>query len=387
LGRPAHAQSTAVRPAKLGVLGDFSGSYGNMSGLNVVQAVKLAIEDFGGSVLGQPVEVVFGDTQLKPDIAGALAREWFDTGGVDVILDLPGSAMAIAVMELALTRRKIVFPTAAVSSDITGKYCNPYAAQWTYDTYSIAHSAVPGVMGLGGRSWFFITLDTITGMGVEREMSEIVTANGGEVVGSVRVPAGVADMSSFLLHAQASNAQVLSYSLAGTDGSTLVKQASEFGIMSSGRMMVGSFIQTEDVRSIGLNVAKGLIYASAFDWNLSDETRAFAKRFLSRTKVMPNQNMASAYSAVGHYLKAVAAVGSKDADQVMAQMREIPVNDVFAKNGRLRIDGRMSHGMHVMQAKDPSESVNEWDMSKSLKYIEADIAVRPLDAGGCKLVR
>jgi branched-chain amino acid transport system substrate-binding protein len=382
----ASAQSTGGRPVKIGVLGDFSSSYANMSGLPVVEAVRLAVEDFGSSVLGQPVEVVYGDTRLKPDVASGIAREWFDVGGVDAVIDLPGSAMAIAVMDVALSHKKIVFPTASVSSDITGKYCTPYTAQWTYDTYSIAHSTVPGVIGLGGDSWFFVTLDTITGLGVEQEMTEIVIANGGKVLGSVRVPAGTDDMASFLLRAQSSNAKVLSYSLAGSDGSRLVKQASEFGLVQSGRMLVGSFVQTDDLRGIGLNVAKGLIYASAFDWNLNDETRAFAKRFFPRAKVMPNQNMASAYSAISHYLKAIAAVGSQDADQVMAKMRDMPVNDVFAKNGRLRMDGRMSHGMYVMQAKDPSESQNEWDVSKALKYIEADVAVRPLAAGGCKLV-
>jgi branched-chain amino acid transport system substrate-binding protein len=379
-------RSATVPPVKIGVLGDFSSSYANMSGLPVVESVRLAIEDFGGTVMGQPVEVIYGDTQLKPDIASGLAREWFDLQGVDAIIDLPGSAMAIAVMEVALSRRKIVFPTAAVSSDITGKNCTPYTAQWTYDTYSVAHSVVPGVMSLGGQSWFFVTLDTITGLGVEREMTELVTQRGGKVLGSVKVPAGTEDMSAYLLQAQMSEAKVLAYSLAGADGSRLIKQAAEFGVMKSGRMLVGSFVGTDDVRAIGLNIAAGLIYASAFDWNLNDETRAFAKRFLPRAKVMPSQNMASAYSAVGHYLQAIAAAGTRDADQVMAKMREAPINDVFAKDGRLRIDGRMSHGMYVMQAKTPAESVSTWDMSKPLKYVEAETAVRPLTTGLCRLV-
>lgn len=382
----ARAQASE-RPVKIGVLGDFSSAYSSMSGMSMVEAVKLAVEDIGGNALGHPIEVVFGDTQLKADIASGIAREWFDRNGVDAIVDLPGSATGLAVMDIATPRKKIVFPTGSYSSEITGKSCSPYTAQWTADTYSVAHSIVPGVMALGGKTWFFITLDSITGLGVESDATDILNSNGGQRLGSVRVPAGSADMAAYLVQAQASNAQVICFSVAGADAAKLMKQASEFGMAQSKQRLVGFFVQTDDVRSVGLQVAEGLIYGGAWDWNLDDQTRAFSKRIFARTKVMPSQNMASAYSAISAYLKAVNALGTRDADKVMKQLRATPIDDVFAKNGRLRIDGRMSHGMYVFQAKTPAQSTSEWDVAKQVGYVAADVAVRPLGAGGCPLVK
>ena len=384
--RIVRAQGT-TNPVKIGVLGDFSSAYASMSGMPMVEAVKMAVEDAGGSALGHPVEIVSGDTKLKPDVASVVARQWFDLNGVDTIVDLPGSALGLAVMNVATERKKIVFPTGSVSSEITGKSCTPYTAQWTYDTYSIAHSLVPGVLALGGRSWFFITLDTITGLGVQADATDILSRSGGHVVGSVRVPANNADMSAFLVQAQSSGADVICFSVAGADAARLLKQANEFGLSGGTQRLVGCFVQTDDVRSVGLDVAAGLIYGGAWDWNLNDDTRIFAKRFFARTKLMPSQNMASAYSAISTYLRAVIAVGSRDADVVMAKLRATPVNDVFTKHGHLRVDGRLSHGMHVFQAKKPAELTGEWDVARSIGYVEADVAVRPLDAGGCPLVK
>ncbi len=390
-GLRAQAQSSA--PVKIGVLGDFSASYANISGKPMVEATRMAVEDFGGQLFGKPIEVVSANSELKPDIASGIARDWIDNQGVDVITDLPGSAMALAVIGLAAPRKKIVFATSAVSSEISGKSCTPYSVQWNYDTYSVAHSIGPAILDKGGKSWFFISLDTITGASVQKEVSDVVVAGGGTVLGAVRAPTGTMDFSSFVLQAQAANPQVICFSVAGHDGITLIKQAAEFGMIGENMdpskkvMITGCFTQPDDIRSVGLATAQGVLYASAFDWNINDETRAFSNRFFKRAEVMPNQNMAAQYSSMLHYLKAVQAVGTKDADTVMAQMRATKVNDVFAKNGELRIDGRMSHGGYVMQAKSPKDSASPWDIASALSYVPADIAVRPLNAGGCPLVK
>jgi len=391
--RGAWAQGATQTPVKIGVLGDFSASYANISGKPMVEAVKMAAEDFGGHLLGKPIEIVSANSELKPDIASGIARNWWDNENVDVITDLPGSAMALAVIGLAAPRKKIVFATSAVSSEISGKSCTPYTVQWNYDTYSVAHSIGPAILDKGGRDWFFISLDTITGASVQKEISDVVAAKGGRVLGAVRAPTGTMDFSSFLLQAQASNAQVICFSVAGHDGITLTKQAAEYGLIGASAdpekkiMITGCFTQPDDIRSVGLETAQGLLYASAFDWNIDDETRAFSKRFFARADVMPNQNMAATYSSMLHYLNAVKAIGSKDADAVMAQMRATKVNDVFAKNGELRIDGRMTHGGYVMQAKGPKDSTGPWDIATALAYVPADVAVRPLGAGGCPLVK
>jgi branched-chain amino acid transport system substrate-binding protein len=377
--------TAATGSVKIGVLGDYSSAYASVGGTALLEAVKMAIEDTG-QVLGKPVELVHADCQLKIDIGTNIARRWFEREDVDVVVDIPHSGITLAVADLALPRRKIVLATSAVSSDITGAKCSPYVAHWTFDTYGIANSTAWALVKSGALKWFFITMDTVAGTAIERDATAVLTAGGGKVVGSVRVPINTPDFSSFLLHAQGSGADVLFFSVAGADAVNLMKQASEFGISNSMRL-AGSFTMPDDVRGMGLRIAQGLVYSAAFEWDLNDETRAFSKRFLARAGKTPNMNMAGSYSAVSHYLKAVQKAGSKEADVVMSTMRETPINDAFARNGRLRVDGKMEHGMYVMQVKKPSESANEWDIAKLVAEIPANVATRPLAEGNCPLVK
>ncbi|MDB5512880.1 MAG: transporter permease, partial [Enterovirga sp.] len=315
------------------------------------------------------------------------ARQWFDQDGVDVVTDLPTSAMTFAVSDLAKERKKIVLATSASSSDITGPRCSPYVAHWVYDTYSIAHSTASALVKQGAKTWFFISQDTVAGTISEKDVTDVIIASGGKVLGSVRVPNNSNDYSSFIVQAQGSKADVIVYSVAGADAVRAVKQAAEFGVMKGGQKMTGVYTMPDDIKAMGLEVAQGLVYATAFDWNINDETRAFSRKFLARTGKMPNMNMAGSYSAVLNYLKAVKSAGSKDADKVMATLREMTIDDVFVKGGKLRADGRMAHGMYVMEVKAPSASTGEWDLAKVIAEVPTDVAVRPLTAGNCPLVK
>ena len=386
LAKPTILRAQVTDAVKVGVLGDFSTAYASVGGPALLEGVKMAAED-AGPILGKPVEVVSADTQLKPDVASAIARKWYDAQGVDVITDLPTSAMTFAVMDLARERKKIVLATSASSSDITGSHCSPYVAHWVYDTYSIAHSTPTALAKQGAKTWFFISQDTVAGAVSEKDITEVIKGAGGTVVGSVKVPNNTDDYSSFLLQAKDSKADVIVYSVAGTDAVRAVKQAAEFGVMKDGQKMTGVYTMPDDIKSMGLDIAQGLIYATAFDWNLNDDSRAFSKRFLARTGKMPNMNMAGSYSAVLNYLKAVKAVGTKDADQVVAKLRAMTFNDPFVKGGMLRVDGRMVHGMYVMQVKSPSDSTSEWDLARVIADVPADVAVRPLAAESCPLVK
>lgn len=371
---------------KIGVLGDYTSAYSNVGGRFILEAVKMAVEDFGGKMFGKPIEIMNGDTQLKPDMALSIARQWFDDG-VDMITDIPSTNIAFAVDPLAEQRNKIVMVTSAASSDITGTKCSPNVAHWTYDTYSVARSSASVLMNRGAKTWYFLNQDTATGIAAERDITQVVVEKGGKVLGSVKAPVTASDFSSFILQAQASDADVYALAPAGTAGVTAIKQAVEFGLLKSKSKLVSIFMMPDDVKALGLETAQGLIYATAFDANLNDDTKAFSQRFLKRAGKTPNMNMVGSYSAVLHYLRAVQAVGGKDTAMVMAKMREMPVKDVFTQDGHLRIDGRMSHSMYVVQVKTPAESVNEWDLSKVIATVPASEAVRPLNAGGCPLVK
>ena len=386
LGMPGILRAQTGAPVKVGVLGDFSTAYASVGGPALLEGVKMAAED-AGPVLGKPVGVVSADTQLKPDIASAIARRWYDTEGVDVITDLPTSAMTFAVMDLARERKKIVLATSASSSDITGPHCSPYVVHWVYDTYSIAHSTPTVLAKQGAKTWFFISQDTVAGAVSERDVTEVIKGAGGTVVGSVKVPNNSDDYSSFILQAKDSKADVIVFSVAGSDAVRVVKQAAEFGVMKGGQKMTGVYTMPDDIKAMGLDVAQGLIYATAFDWNRNDDSRAFSRRFLARAGKMPNMNMAGSYSAVLSYLKAVQAAGTRDADQVMAKLRAMTINDPFVKGGKVREDGRMAHGMYVMQVKSPSQSTGEWDLAQVIAEVPTDVAVRPLGAGNCPLVK
>jgi branched-chain amino acid transport system substrate-binding protein len=381
---PASAQQT---PLKIGVLSDFSSVYSDIGGQGNVEATKMAIEDFGGQMFGKPIDMVAADVLNKPDVASTIARKWWETEGVDMIIDLPTSATALAVMELSKQYEKIMIVTDAASSDITGKSCSPYTAHWTYDTYSNAHTVGSAIVKNGGDSWFFLTADYVFGHSIERDTGDVVRAAGGKVLGSVKHPLNTADFSSFLLQAQASKAKIIGLANGGGDTINAIKQAGEFGIVAGGQNLAAIVMFISDVNSLGLKLAQGLIITEAYYWDLNDNTRAFGKRFMERVKRMPTMNQAATYSATLHYLKAVQAAGTKDTKTVMAKMREMPVRDAFTDNGVLREDGRMVHSMFLFQVKKPEESKAPWDYYKLLAEVPADQAFRPLKDGGCPLVK
>jgi branched-chain amino acid transport system substrate-binding protein len=382
----AFAQQPAL-PLKIGVLTDLSSVYSDIGGLGNIEATKMAIEDFGGVMFGKPIELVSADVLNKADVAASYARKWWESEGVDVIIDLPTSATALAVMELSKQDEKIVIITDAASSDITGKSCSPYTAHWTYDTYANAHAVGGAVVKNGGDTWFFVTADYVFGHSIERDASEVVKAAGGKVLGSAKHPLNTADFSSLLVQAQASKAKIIGLANAGGDIINTIKQAGEFGIVAGGQNLAAIVMFISDVHSLGLKVAQGLIVTEAYYWDLNDDTRAFGRRFFERMKRMPTMNQASTYSATLHYLKAVLATGTRDTKTVMAKMRETPVRDVFTQNGTLREDGRMVHSMYLFQVKKPEESKGPWDYYKLLAEVPADQAFRPLKDGGCSLVK
>lgn len=373
-------------PVKIGVLIDLESTYADIGGLGAVEAVRMAVEDAGGSVLGRAIEVVFASGQNKPDIASSIAREWFDSG-VDVVTDLPTSAIALSVMNLATQKKKIALVTAAGSSDITGRACSPYAAHWTWDTYAMSKGTGEGIAKAGKKDWFFLTADYVFGQTLERDTAAIVTARGSRVVGSARHPLGTADFSSFLLQAQAVKPQILGLANAGTDMTNAIKQASEFGLRQSGVQLVALVAFLSDVHALGLKDAQGLLLTEAFYWDQDEATRAWSQRYFQRMKKMPSMTQAGAYSATAHYLKAVKALGSKDPDKVMAEMRRTPIEDFMTHGGQLRSDGRVLRDMYLFEVKRPDESNSEWDLYRTVSTIPAAEAFRPLAEGGCPTAR
>jgi branched-chain amino acid transport system substrate-binding protein len=385
LGMPALAQQQT--PLKIGLIGDFSSVYSDIGGSGNVEAAKMAIEEMGGSMFGKPIEFISADAQNKPDVAASLARKWYENDNVDMIVDLPTSATALAAMEMSKKFEKIMIVTDAASSDITGKSCSPYTAHWTYDTYSNAHTVGSAIVKNGGDSWFFITADYLFGHSIERDTGEVVKAAGGKILGSARHPLNNADFSSFLLQAQSSKAKIIGMANGGGDTINTIKQASEFGIVAGGQKLAGIVMFISDIHSLGLKMANGLIITEAYYWDLNDRTREFGKKFFERTKRMPTMNQAATYSATLHYLKAVKETNSKDTKTVLAKMRDMPVRDAFTDNGVLREDGRMVHSMFLFEVKKPEESKAPWDYYKVLAEVPGDQAFRPLKDGGCPLVK
>lgn len=371
---------------KLGVLNDQSGVYADLAGPGSVAAAKMAVADFGGKVLGKPIEVIFADHQNKPDIATPIVNQWLDVDKVDVILDVPTSSVALAVQEITKNKNRIHLNSTAGTSDLTGKACSPTGIHWTYDTYALANSTGRALTKDGGDTWYFITADYAFGHALEKDTAAAVLAAGGKVLGSVRTPFPNQDFSSFLLQAQSSKAKVIGLANAGGDMINAIKQAGEFGITQSQRL-AGLLTFISDIHSLGLATTKGLMLTTGFYWDRDDETRAWSKRFAERNNGrMPTMVQAGVYSAVMHYLKAVQAAGTDEAKAVVAKMREMPVNDFFAKNGKIRADGRMVHDMYLVQVKTPEESKYPWDYYNILQVVPGDEAFRPLDQGGCPLV-
>jgi branched-chain amino acid transport system substrate-binding protein len=370
---------------KLGVLSDMSSVYSDGTGPGSLVAAQMAVEDFGGKVLGKTVEVIGADHQNKPDIGSNIARQWYDQEKVDAIVDVPTSSVALAVQEITRQKDKVFLISGGGSSDLTGVACSPNGIQWTYDTYALSHVAGKAMVERGEDSWFFITADYAFGQALERDAADVVKAAGDTVVGAARAPLNNPDFSSFLLQAQTSKAKVVALANAGGDAQTAIKQAAEFGLTKGGQKLLALLAQITDTHSLGLATAQGMVLTEGFYWDMNDETRAFSKRFFERVHRMPTMIQAGVHSAVTHYLKAIQAAGTDSAKPVLAKMRATPVNDFFAHNGRIREDGRMVHDMYLVEVKTPAESTGEWDIYKVLATVPGDQAYRPADQGGCPL--
>jgi branched-chain amino acid transport system substrate-binding protein len=380
LAQPAAAQ------VKIGILNDQSGVYADYGGKYSVEAAKMAIEDFGGEVLGHKVELVTADHQNKPDLAVAIARRWYDAEGVDMITELTTSSVALAVQELSKEKKKIDIVVGAATSRISGDACTPYSFHWAFDTRALAVGTGGALVKAGGDSWFFLTADYAFGYALEKDTSDIVKENGGKVLGSVRVPLNSSDFSSFLLQAQSSKAKIVGLANAGLDTTNSIKQAAEFGIVKGGQKLAGLLMVLSDVHGLGLETAQGLVLTEGFYWDRDDKSRAFGERFMQRTGRMPNMIQAGTYSATLSYLKAVKAAGIKDSDAVVKKMKELPVDDAFAQ-GKVLENGRMVHDMYLFEVKKPSDSKKPWDYYKQLAVIPGDKAFFSAKESGCPLTK
>ena len=361
---------------KIGILNDQSGLYADAAGPGCVEAARMAAADFGSKVLGRPIEVVFADHQNKPDIGSAIANQWIDTEKVDAIVDVPTSSVALAIQDITRTKNRVHINSGAATSDLTGPKCSPTGIHYTYDTYALANSTGTTIVKEGGDSWFFITADYAFGHALERDTTAAIIAAGGKVVGGVKTPfPGTTDFSSFLVQAQGSGAKVVGLANAGGDTINSIKQASEFGLVAGGQKLAGLLVFITDVNSLGLKTAQGLTITTGFYWDLNDETRAWSKKFGARMGgKMPTMTQAGVYSGVMHYLKAIEAAKTDEAKAVVAKMKEMPIHDFFAKNGKIREDGRMVHTMYLVQVKKPEESKGPWDY---YKVIRRSLVIRP----------
>ncbi|MEA2726780.1 MAG: branched-chain amino acid transport system substrate-binding protein [Acetobacteraceae bacterium] len=379
---------TSSKPVKIGLLSDMSGPYRDVGGLGNKVATELAIQDFGGSVLGRPIEIMQADDQDKPDVSTSLAREWIDDAGVDVLADGAASSSGLAVQQVCREKKKIYLVTGPASSDFTGKQCSPYGIHFSYDTYALAHGTGNALTKAGGDSWFFITADYAFGYALERDTADAVKAAGGKVLGSVRAPLGTADFSSYLVQAQASGAKVIGLANAGTDTQNCVKQAAEFGLTKSGVRLATLLIQISDVNALGQKVCEGLIYTDSFYWDMTDKSRAWSKRWSDKMGGMvPGLLHAGSYCAATHWLKAVKAAGSTDSDAVVAKMKELPVNDFYNDNVKVREDGRVMHLMYLWQVKPVAEAKSKYDFCTKLATIAPADAWRSMADGGCPLIK
>jgi branched-chain amino acid transport system substrate-binding protein len=382
----ANAQMSG-KPVKIGVMSDMSSLYADIGGPGSVAAAQMAVKDFGGTVNGVPIEVISADHLNKPDVGKAIAERWIDRDGVDAIADVPTSSVALAVQDVTREKRKVFLISGAATSDLTGKACSPTGVHWTYDTYSLAHGTGAALVKQGGDTWFFITADYAFGHALQRDTSDVVTAAGGKVLGSVDVPLNNADFSSYLLQAQQSKAKIIGLANAGGDTDNSIKQAAEFGIVKGGQRLAGLLVFVSDVNSLGLDAAQGLVLTEAFYWDQNDATRAWSKRFMEQIRRPPTMVQAGVYGAIMHYLKAIQAAGTDDGPKVVAKMRELPINDFMTKNGKLREDGRVMRDMYLFQVKTPAESKYQYDDYKLLATIPADQAFRPLSESECPLVK
>lgn len=383
----AGAQGASTGSVKIGAIVDMTGVYSRHGGPGMVSAVQMAVEDFGGTVNSKSIEVVSADYQNKVDVTSGIARRWFDADGVDMVIESTDSASALALFRLGEEKRRVIIGAGSATTGLTNAGCMPYGIHYVYDTYALATGTGSAIVKEGGQTWFFITADYAFGHALEADTSRVVIAGGGKVIGNVRAPLSSTDFSSYLLQAQASKAQVIGLANAGGDFVNSVKQASEFGIVQGGQSLAAMLVFITDIKALGLEVAQGLKFTTGYYWDRDEASRAFAKRYFARTKAEPSMVQAGAYSATMHYLKAVQAVGSTDAEKVSEWMKAHRIDDFFATNGVIRADGRMVHDMYLAQAKSPSESKGEWDLMKILQTIPGDEAFKPLAESTCRLAK
>ncbi|MEP9365835.1 ABC transporter substrate-binding protein [Xanthobacter sp. VNH20] len=371
----------------IGVIVDMTGVYSRHGGPGLIGAVQMAVDDFGGQVNGMPIQVVSADYQNKVDITSAVARRWFDSEGADMVIESTDSASALALFRLGAEKKRVIIGAGSATTALTNDGCMSYGIHYVYDTYALATGTGSAIVAEGGKDWFFVTADYAFGHALEADTSRVVLAGGGKVLGRVRAPLSTTDFSSYLLQAQASKAQIIGLANAGGDFVNAVKQASEFGITQSGQSLAAMLVFITDVKALGLQVAQGMKFTTGFYWDRDEESRAFARKYYERMKAMPSMVQAGGYSATMHYLNAVKAVGSDDAEKVASWMKANPINDFFARNGHIRADGRMVHDMYLAEVKTPAASKGEWDLMKILRTIPGDQAYKPLDQSTCPLVK
>src|SRR3989441_8626820 len=373
---------------KIGVLNDQSGLYADLAGQGSVTAAKMAAEEMGGKIGDANIEVIFADHQNKPDVGSTIARQWIDVDGVDVIVDVPTSSVALAVAGVVKDKNKVFLAVGPATSDLTGKACSPNTVHWIYDTWALANGTGKALVKQGGDTWFFLTADYAFGHALERDTEAVVTQSGGKVLGKVRHPLNSQDFSSFLLQAQSSKAQIIGLANAGGDTINSIKQAAEFGIVKGGQNLAGLLVFLSASHGPGLEKAQGPIFTETFYWDLNDQTRAFAKRIAAANNgKYPTMVQAGVYSAITHYLKAVEALKGDDGTKVIAKMKELPTDDPLFGKGRVRMDGRKLHPAYLVEVKKPSESKGPYDYYKIRATIPADQAFRPMNEGGCPLVK
>ena len=379
----AQAQSVL----RLGVLNDKSSIYADLTGSGSVTAAQMAVDDFGGRVLNRRIEIVTADHQNKPDIGSSIARRWIESEQVKVIIDVPTSSVAFAVQEITRNLKTPFLISGAASSDLTGKACSPMTAHWTYDTYALAAGTARGIVQAGGNSWYFLTQDNVFGHALQRDVSRFVEEAGGKVVGVVRHPLNSSDFASYLMQADTAKPKVLALANAGSDFTNAIKQASEFGLVAKGIKMAGMSVTINDIHSLGLKTAQGVQFITPFYWDSTPETRQWSRRFFDKEKKMPNHIQAGVYGAVMHYLQAVKASGSDDGQAVMAQMRKLPINDFFTKNGYIREDGRVMRDFALMEVKSPDESKAPWDYFKMVKTLTPNETAISIKDSECSLIK
>jgi branched-chain amino acid transport system substrate-binding protein len=372
---------------KIGVLNDQSSLYADLTGQGSVVAARMAVEDFGAARKNMKVEIVFADHQNKPDVGSNIARQWYDVDKVDVIVDVPNSAVALAINQITREKNKVFLASGPATADLTGKACSPNTIHWTYDTWMLANGTANAIVKSGGDSWYFITADYAFGHALERDVESVVTKAGGKIVGKVRHPLNTQDFSSFLLQAQSSKAKVVGFANAGGDTTNSIKQAGEFGLTKGGQRMAGLLIFLTEIHGLGLQRAQGLQFTETFYWDMNEQTRAFTKRFAAANGgKFPTMIHAGVYSSVLHYLKAIEAAKTDEGAKVVAQMKAMPTDDPLFGKGTVRADGRKVHPAYLFEAKKPEESKGPYDYYKTLATIPAEQAFRPMAEGGCTLV-